>query len=125
MQLEQSTPNRLQGQRSLIITCGMQRPSMMLAKPKRLPRAVLVSTATCIHLLRVSALSASEAHVRIVTATSSFRHCVLNTQSSHNNPRACGICFICINVCMIFSIIFRDSFRGKFFLNKSTYYKDY
>lgn len=58
-------------------TCGAHSPSIIPQKPNRLPNAVLVSMATSIHLLRVSALSDSSWHVRIVTATSSFKHSVL------------------------------------------------
>lgn len=50
---------------------------MIEQKPKRLPSAVLVSTATWIHLLMVSALSDSDVHVSTETATSSFVHSVL------------------------------------------------
>lgn len=65
------------GRNSSVLTCGMQSPIITPQKPYRFPRAVLVSIATSIHLLRVSARSASVAHVSMVTATRSFRHSVL------------------------------------------------
>lgn len=66
------------------LTCGIDSPSMMAQKPNRLPRAVLVSTATWIHLLSVSARSRSSWQVRIVTATSSLMHSVRSIKSSRN-----------------------------------------
>lgn len=71
------SPYRTQYIVKLTQTCGVQRPIMMLQKPKRLPNAVFVSMATSIHLFSNSARSDSVAHVRIVTATNSFRHSVL------------------------------------------------
>lgn len=50
---------------------------MMPVNPYKFPIAVLVSTATCIHLWIISARSLRSPAIRMVTATKSFRHSVL------------------------------------------------
>uniref|UniRef100_A0A2M4C9S2 Putative secreted protein n=1 Tax=Anopheles marajoara TaxID=58244 RepID=A0A2M4C9S2_9DIPT len=55
---------------------------MIALNPKRLPKAVFVSTAIWIHLLSVSARSRSLWQVRMVTATSSFIHSVRSIRSA-------------------------------------------
>lgn len=65
-------------------TWGMQMPSIMQLKPKRLPKAVLISIATWIHLFNTSARSSSSEHVRMVTATNNRIHSVRSTKSLRN-----------------------------------------
>lgn len=62
----------------------MHNPNIIELNANKFPAAVLASTAIWIHLLSVSARSSSLGQVRMVTATRSFRHCVLSMRSFRN-----------------------------------------